>query len=61
MKLEKAMTLSKLKESVKNSLEHIKSEHYSNYFTYTYDKEHYKNSGPRTLSNKYRPAKIYLT
>jgi len=60
MKLEKAMTLPKLKESVKNSLEHIKPIHYSNYFAYAYDKEHYKNSGPRTLSNKHRPAKIYL-
>jgi hypothetical protein len=58
MKLDKSMTLSKLKESVKNSLEHIKPEHYWNYFTYSYYKEHYKNEGPRTLLNKH-PTKLY--
>jgi transposase len=63
MKLEKAMTLQTLKESVKNAIGNIRPEHYKNYFKYAYDKENYVNKPDnpdnRKRSNKYKQPKIY--
>ncbi len=60
MKLESAMNLETLKESVKKSLDKIKSKHYSNYFAYAYDKKQLKRLEKKT-STKYRPKKLYKT
>jgi transposase len=42
IKIDKPMSLNKLKESLINSVNKIKSENYKNYFIYAYDKNQYK-------------------
>ena len=53
------MSLLKLKESLKKSLDKIKEIHYKNYFIYAYNKNFYKNKKLINLSSKYRKPKIY--
>jgi len=62
IKQDKPKNFNKLKESLKNSINKIKKEHYENYFIYAYDKKSYKsNKKENKKSSKYRKQKIYKT
>ena len=53
------MSLLKLKESLKKSIDKIKEKHYKNYFIYAYKKDLYKNEKVEYISTKQRKPKIY--
>ena len=55
IKIDKPISFNQLKESLKNSINKIKKEHYQNYFTYAYNKEIYKNNNKK--SSKHRDLK----
>ena len=59
IKLDKPMSLLKLKESLNNSINKIKEKHYKNYFIYAYKKDLYKNKKMEHISTKHRKPKIY--
>ena len=59
IKLDKPMSLLKLKESLNNSINKIKEKHYKNYFIYAYKKDLYKNKKIEHISTKHRKPKIY--
>jgi transposase len=60
IKQDKPKNFNELKESLKNSINKIKKEHYENYFIYAYDKKSYKNNKKNSKkSSKYRKPKIY--
>lgn len=58
MKVERAMNLRELKESVKRALEKVKRIHYQNYFAYAYDKKQLTRL-EKKRSTKHRSPKIY--
>lgn len=58
MKVERAMNLIELKESVKRALEKVKIIHYQNYFAYAYDKKQLTRL-EKKRSTKHRSPKIY--
>lgn len=53
------MSFNQIKESIKNSIDKIKKEHYENYFIYAYNKEYYKNKKLSNKSSKNIKSKIY--
>ena len=59
IKIDKPMSLLKLKESLKKSINKIKKKHYKNYFIYAYKKDLYKNEKVEHISTKQRKPKIY--
>jgi hypothetical protein len=56
MKIRKAMTLEKLKESVKDAIDKVKTENYQNYFLYAYDRKQLER---KEISTKHRTLKLY--
>lgn len=61
IKQDKPKNFNSLKESLKNSINKIKKEHYENYFIYAYNKKSYKDKKESKKSSKYRKPKIYKT
>lgn len=60
IKQDKPKNFNELKESLKNSINKIKKEHYENYFIYAYNKKSYKDNKKNSKkSSKYRKTKIY--
>ena len=58
IKQDKPKNFNELKESLKNSINKIKKEHYENYFIYAYNKKSYNNK-KYGVSNKQRKLKVY--
>ncbi len=60
IKQDKPKNFNELKESLKNSINKIKKEHYKNYFIYAYNKKSYKDDKKNSKkSSKHRKLKIY--
>jgi len=60
IKQDKPKNFNELKESLKNSINKIKKEHYENYFIYAYNKKSYMNNKKNSKkSSKHRKPKIY--